>query len=118
VIAFLVQRKIAIPDVEYLKILLLFSLLVPFLLPRMHERYFFIAECLAIVYVFYYRKHWWIPVLLQVVAINTYYQYLYGLYLFPLSLSFIGMFILTVWLCWFVFQELRSKNSPAIPNIE
>ena len=45
------------------------ALLTPYLLPSMHERYFYLAEVLTVVAAF------WRPVLLQVAAVSTYLNY-------------------------------------------
>lgn len=41
---------------------LFFSVLVPFLLPHMHERYYYLADVLSIVFVFYFPQKWYVPV--------------------------------------------------------
>lgn len=53
----------------------LISLLVPFLLPRMHERYFMVSEILSIIYVFYYLKNWLLPFFINIPSYITYHNY-------------------------------------------
>ena len=57
---------------------LLFSLAIPWLLPRMHERYFYLAECLSILYGVRYPRR--LPVTLTVLAggFLAYCSYLFG----------------------------------------
>ncbi|MFE4605522.1 glycosyltransferase 87 family protein [Kitasatospora indigofera] len=51
--------------------------LVPFLLPSMHERYFFLADVLSVVAAFYLPgRLWYLPVLVQLASAGTYLQYL------------------------------------------
>ena len=57
---------------------LLSALLPPFLLPGMHERYFFAADVLSVVYAFYDPRRWFVAVLVQFGSVFSYYQYLYG----------------------------------------
>jgi Gpi18-like mannosyltransferase len=53
-------------------------ILVPFLLPGMHERYFMLAEVLAVVAAFWMpRKLWHLPVLVQFATFLTYLSYLF-----------------------------------------
>ncbi|MFC9326969.1 glycosyltransferase 87 family protein [Kitasatospora sp. NPDC057015] len=52
-------------------------ILVPFLLPSMHERYFFLADVLSVVAAFYLPgRLWYLPVLVQLASAGTYLQYL------------------------------------------
>ncbi|GGV25835.1 hypothetical protein GCM10010495_47050 [Kitasatospora herbaricolor] len=52
-------------------------ILVPFLLPSMHERYFFLADVLSVVAAFQLPgRLWYLPVLVQLASAGTYLQYL------------------------------------------
>jgi len=54
-------------------------LLVPYFLPAMHERYFFLADALAVVAAFYLpRKLWALPVLEQFASFFAYLPFLLG----------------------------------------
>ncbi|WP_328767176.1 glycosyltransferase 87 family protein [Streptomyces sp. NBC_00286] len=49
------------------------AVLVPFLLPSMHERYFYLAEVLTVIAAFYLpRRLWYVPVLVQVASFLAY----------------------------------------------
>jgi Gpi18-like mannosyltransferase len=49
-----------------------FVALVPFLLPKMHDRYFFLADLIAIVLAFYVPRLWFIPLLFQLTSVTAY----------------------------------------------
>ncbi len=53
-------------------------LLVPFFLPRMHERYFFPADVLAIVYAFYFPRYFYVPIVVGLVSLFSYFPFLFG----------------------------------------
>lgn len=59
-------------------------LLMPFILPKMHDRYFFPAEVLTIVLAFWFPRFWYAPVVLGLVSTINYIRYLYEVLLFPL----------------------------------
>lgn len=40
-------------------------LLVPYTLPKMHERYFFTADIISLVYGFYFPQRWWVAITVQ-----------------------------------------------------
>nr|WP_296068831.1 glycosyltransferase 87 family protein [uncultured Actinoplanes sp.] len=56
----------------------LFAILVPFLLPGMHERYFFLADVLTVVMAVHRPRLWFVPVLVQASSLLSYLPYLFG----------------------------------------
>ena len=59
-------------------------LLMPFILPKMHDRYFFPAEVFTIVLAFWFPRFWYAPVVLGLVSTVNYIRYLHEVLLFPL----------------------------------
>ncbi len=60
-----------------IRISLISLLIVPYFLPQMHERYFFPADVMSIVYAFYFPKYFYVPILVVMVSYFSYYPYLY-----------------------------------------
>jgi Gpi18-like mannosyltransferase len=54
------------------KLSLLSVMLVPYLLPKMHERYFFLAEIMAIVYSFWFPRKFWVGIIVSIVSMSVY----------------------------------------------
>ncbi|MGZ9931485.1 glycosyltransferase 87 family protein [Streptomyces sp. NC-S4] len=53
------------------------AMLVPFLLPSMHERYFYVGDVLSVIAAFYLPKRLWpLPVLVQIASFGSYMQYI------------------------------------------
>lgn len=72
---------------------LVISFSMPFILPSMHERYFYIAEILALIYAFMKPKYAYITILLY---FATFSRYVYSSYLpaFPASVLMLIVFIM------------------------
>ncbi len=51
-------------------------IVIPFLLPRMHERYFYLADVLSVLYVYYYPRQWHVPAAVLLVSFLAYLPYL------------------------------------------
>jgi Gpi18-like mannosyltransferase len=68
---------------------LLSVLFPPFLLPGVHERYFFAADVVSVVYAFYVPWRWMVPVLIQFASSFAYLPYLFGKK--PLPYSFLAL---------------------------
>ena len=62
-------------DRDLIKIFFLSAMLVPYLLPRMHERYFYLADMLGFVYFMYDRRKWYIPVTMILSSVISYLYY-------------------------------------------
>lgn len=78
-----------------LKLFFISALIVPYLLPRMHERYFYMAEILSVVYFLCNTRKWYVPIVLNLVTLSTYLQYFFGRPFLSLTWSSIAiMFIL------------------------
>lgn len=56
----------------------LFSIIIPFLLPRMHERYFYMADIFAIIPFIYCKKRWFVPAAMVYASFRSYTVYLFG----------------------------------------
>lgn len=64
-----------------LRLSLLFVLILPFLMPKMHERYFFLADILSFAYVVYFGlKKLDIHILIVLASFFAYSHYLFDLY--------------------------------------
>ena len=59
------------------KLSLVFALLLPFALPHMHERYFFAADVVSIIYAYYSPKHFFIPLLVSAASLLSYFPFLF-----------------------------------------
>lgn len=77
-VALVVQAQTPPAPFEVLRLALLFALLVPFLLPHMHERYFFTADVLAILYATADPRRWWVPVTVVSASLLSYMPFLFG----------------------------------------
>jgi Gpi18-like mannosyltransferase len=72
-------------DELIVRLALLSVLLVPFFLPRMHERYFFPADVLTIIYAFYVSRYFFVPLVVGLVSLFSYFPFLFGKTVIELS---------------------------------
>lgn len=79
----------------------LFAIMVPFFLPRMHDRYFYLADALSVVAAFYFPHRLWpVPVLVQFASYFCYVPFLFGrteVELYWTALAMLGALILVLW---------------------
>lgn len=89
----------------------LFTLLIPFLLPRMHERYFYLAEALSIVYMLLHRKRAFMPPLLLFTTFDCYCAYLFSYRFFSLwELSIVNAVVI-----FYLFYKFIGDVEAKVP---
>ncbi len=83
-----------------LKLALAFVLIVPFFLPAMHDRYFYMADILSLAYAFYFPKYFYVPVLVQLCSLESYMPFVMHATVISgpyLALLMLGIITLVVW---------------------
>lgn len=61
-----------------IKFSLVCALIVPFFTPKMHERYFFPADLISIIYAFYFPQYFYLPIIIGLVSFFSYIPFLFG----------------------------------------
>jgi Gpi18-like mannosyltransferase len=79
-----------------LEVALISTLIMPFLLPKMHERYFYLADVLTIVLAFYVPRYYFAPLLMISVSFFSYQPTLFGAEPVPIPLLALGVFVLLI----------------------
>jgi len=91
-------------------------LVTPFLLPRMHERYFFAADVLSIVLAFYVRRLVVVAVIVQLVSLASYSPFLVHRELVPgeflSALELTAILILLRWISSTMPLATRVRQEP------
>jgi len=71
------RHRAGLDEAGLLRVALLSVVLMPYLLPAMHERYFFPADVLAVAYGFWTMRGWVVAGLIQTASFFTYLPYLF-----------------------------------------
>jgi Gpi18-like mannosyltransferase len=72
----LIARRVPLTPERIVTAATLFAILVPFTLPGMHERYFFLADVLSVVLAFYRPRLWFVALLVETSSLLAYEAYL------------------------------------------
>ena len=85
---------------------------VPLFLPHMHDRYFFLADCTALLLaVLWPRRHAVTAVLVQIASLGAYHAYLVLRYAFPMGLgTLLNLFALLLILLDLIFELKHQKR--------
>ena len=79
-----------------LKITLAFAIVIPFLLPEMHDRYWYLADVVSIVYAFYFPRLLFIAVIMQLCSLLSYAPYLINIEIVSLALVACAVLMIAV----------------------
>jgi hypothetical protein len=101
-IIYLRFRDRDLPDGMTIQLVLFCALAAPFFLPQMHDRYYFLADVISVVYFFFFVRNIFVPLIVIAGSLVAYLNYLYGMqpidFLYPsiaiflvLSFLFIGI---------------------------
>ena len=94
---------------------LLFALGIPYLLPHMHERYFYLADILAIVYGVLHRKRWYTVLLTQFCSFYVVAEYLFTLNYLSLAEVALIQGVNIILLCKDLWKDYSTRNrAPAL----
>ena len=105
-----------ISGARWLVTLALMSVLFPpFLLPGMHDRYFFPADVLSLVYAFYVPRGWRVAVIVPLASVLAYFPFLFGMEPAPLSVVAVALlgaiFLVAKELVWPASSESRVEGA-------
>lgn len=105
-ITLFVKTKIMTPE-AILGAALFLSLAMPFLLPHMHERYFYLAEVFSVAYAFALLRRWYVPVILSTTGFASY-SYLLFLKKFTPEMVLLGCFMLITFLLAYISSDMLT----------
>ena len=111
----LLASKTRVTSDLVLHISLVCVLAIPFLLPDMHERYFFLADVVSIVFAFYFPRAFYIPIIMQLASLLSYAPYLFNAE--PVRLAYVSFAVLGITLVAAAKLVRRATHDPTyIPN--
>ena len=85
-------------------------LAVPFLLPQMHERYFYLADVLTIVMAMYVRRFWPVAIVVSLCSLLSYAPFLWNATPVALPLVAFGEFLAVIVTIWIFFDVFRDPD--------
>lgn len=112
------------PQVQNHSILILtmlFLLIVPYVLPHMHERYYYTADIFSIIFGAVFIRYAAVPVVVTLLSLLSYFPYLFGKT--PFDTSWLGLIMLALIAILFRgmlkghFYPEKKQEEPEIPEV-
>ena len=78
------ESQVRLTDERMVELATLSVLIVPYFLPKMHDRFFFPADVVSIILGFYFPQRFYVPVVISLVSFFSYFPFLFGYEVIPL----------------------------------
>jgi Gpi18-like mannosyltransferase len=94
-----IRRKFTPTPPTLIQLSLISVVLVPFILPKMHERYFLAADVLSFLYVGYFPQQFWVAPAINLISLFSYFPFLVGVEIIPLKFLALclGAIVIFLW---------------------
>jgi Gpi18-like mannosyltransferase len=76
----LIAQRVKLTPTRLVTAATFFAILLPYTLPGMHDRYFYLGDVLSVVLAFYRPRLWFVPLLVQAASLGAYAPSLFGFY--------------------------------------
>ena len=111
---YLYWRKDRLNTAGMVRASLIFAVMIPFFLPLMHDRYFYLADTVAVVFLISEPKRWYIPALICMASFLCHAAYLFDAIVIPTYvLAFFILTALSLLALNFVLDTESRKELPA-----
>jgi Gpi18-like mannosyltransferase len=111
-VAIVYKSRLSLENGIVIELAAISVLMVPFMLPKMHDRYFYPADVISLIFGFYRPRWFVIPILIQVVSLFSYFPYLFNTEIFPFRfLSVLQLITLTLLLWYLASSWLKQRVS-------
>ncbi len=115
----IVKSKKQLTPAILLKVVLVFALAIPFLLPEMHERYFYLADVISIIYAFSFPRSFYIAVIMQLCSLFSYAPYFLNTQVVNLAYVAFAVLVITVItvadLVLALYPNIRKRAAVPVP---
>ena len=90
---------------------LFFALLTPFLLPHIHERYYFLADLTSVVFAFWFPKKWGVAFTVCIASAYAVCHNLFGTDFFPVELLGVVLLFIICVMARHLTELLRGREA-------
>ncbi len=90
------RKKFVLSNEMLVSLALFFALFVPFILPHMHERYYFVADILSVIFAFYFPKKLYVAVVTELASAYAVCHNLFNTDFFSVQLLGVIMLIILI----------------------
>ena len=110
-----VNRARLLSNVDFVRLAYLFAVIIPFMLPKMHDRYYFMADVLSLVLFLFDKRRWYIPVVTVLCSYIAYaYLLMFGIELIDYRIAALGLLFVIIIVLRDYVMSLYPGDDPKI----
>ena len=113
-VAAILKSRVELTPSRIILLAMVSVLIVPYFLPKMHDRYFLPADVLAIIFAFYYPIFFYSPIIIGLVSFFAYMPYLFQESVISLPILALVLFIVMVLLGRKMLLELYPQGGETL----
>ncbi|MCI1966108.1 MAG: hypothetical protein LKJ17_08270 [Oscillospiraceae bacterium] len=108
--AYLCSKRFRMTDEMMVSLALFYTMLLPLVLPYMHERYWYPADLFSIVFAFYFPEKFYVPVLTVMSSLYAYSRFLFGFHFISPKLFSVLMLFNLIWVAIHIIYRIRDGS--------
>lgn len=110
-LVYLCRKRFAMTKEMVLALSLFYVMLLPYILPYMHERYFYPADILSVAFAFYYPEKSYVPVITVFTSMYSMCHFLFGVHFINMKILSILMLFNLIWVGIHIVYRIRDGES-------
>ncbi|MFU0831891.1 MAG: DUF2029 domain-containing protein [Oscillospiraceae bacterium] len=108
--AYLCSQRFPMTDEMMISLALFYTMLLPYILPFMHERYWYPADILSVVFAFYFPEKFYVPVITVLSSLYAYSRFLFGFHFISMKLFSVLMLFNLLWVAIHIIYCIRDGS--------
>ncbi len=108
--AYLCSKKFQLNDEMLISLALFYTMMLPYFLPYMHERYWYPADLLSVVFAFYFPEKFYVPVITVLSSLYAYSRFLFRFRFISMKLFSVLMLFNLIWVAIHVIYRIRDGS--------
>ncbi|MEH2183407.1 hypothetical protein [Nostoc sp.] len=107
-LAYIVEKsRLEITQDRLIHLATISVLFMPYILPKMHQRYFYPADIISIIFAFYFPRYFWVAIVVQMASLFSYLGTPILIKLFSVPLGFALWFVVRK--CELIYPKLQTR---------
>lgn len=107
-LAYLCAKRFPMTRDMLISLALFYTMLLPYFLPYMHERYWYPADLFSLVFAFYFPEKFYVPILTVLTSTYAYCRFLFGFRFISIKLFSVLMLFSLIWVGIHIVYRIRD----------
>ena len=110
-LAAIYRKRFKLTDNVIVTVAMFYSLLLPYVLPHMHERYFYLADIMSIIFVFFFPRRFYVMLLTVGASLLSICRYLFHTDFFSFQELAVAVTVNVLLVTIFLIKELKQAGT-------